>query len=209
MRRGLLVVLIVGCLGAGAGPTTRPTTRPSGATTRPTAATPARVRDALVNGGVRYLVPAEWELTKRSDDGLSAQYLLPDGQGVVSMFVTKQQQAFPMGNAALKQKMAESIIKAVNDDLKKRKLEVTEPPKLERDEAFIARIVYRVKEGDAEIRAMHAYRGAGINLVSVTASATTADAKQAKTIHDAAAMMLLSVTTGPADPKLVRPVKQQ
>src|SRR5690349_6306076 len=110
MARALLAALVIGCLAAGpVAPTTRPATRPSG-TTRPAASQPARVRDALAKGTLRFLAPADWELAKRSDDGLSAYYKAPGGGGLITMVVTPQKVAFPTGNPALKQQLAAQIM---------------------------------------------------------------------------------------------------
>jgi hypothetical protein len=203
MWRITFLAVLCCCLGAGPAPTTRPS-----ATTRPTTAS-ARVRDAMLKGSLRYLVPADWELVRRSDDGLNVAYMLPEKRGVVSLVVTPQHGAFPKGNAALKQIMARSVLKAVNDDLAKRKVEILDPPKLEPDDAFVARVAYRFKEGDATIRAMHAYRAVGVVVVSVTSALTIEDPAEAKAVHDESAKMLLSVAAGPADPKLMRPVVKQ
>jgi hypothetical protein len=210
MSRTTLLALLLACgaLAAGPAPATRPTTGPSAAGTSPTTA-PARVRDALLKGMVRFLVPADWTLVGRSGDGLNAYYRLPADKGLVSMVVTPQQAPFPPVTPAIRQKMSASVLAAVTADLKKRNAEVLEPPKLERDDAFVARVVYRFKDEGHVLRAMHAYRGAGFNVVGVTASVPGEDAAEAKAIHDTAATMLLSVTSGPADPKLMRPVKAE
>jgi hypothetical protein len=160
----------------------------------------------MLNGALRYLVPGDWELVRRTDDGLNVTYMLPEKRGAVSLVVTPQRGAFPKGNVALKQRMAQSVLKAVNDDLTRRKVEVIDRPKLEPDEAFVARVAYRFKEGDATIRAMHAYRAIGTVVVSVTSALTIEDPAEAQAIHEEAAKMLLGVTGGPADPKLMRPV---
>jgi hypothetical protein len=209
MARGLLGALVMGCLAAGpAAPTTRPATRP-GAATRPAGAAdaqPGRVRDALANGTVRFLAPADWELAKRADDGLTAFYKAPGGGGLITMVVTPQKVAFPTGNPALKQQLAAQIMKALTADLQKRNVDVIEPPRLERDEAFVAKVVYRFRDEGRELRALHVYRGLGFNAISVTASIAATDAAEAKSIQDAASMMLLSATAGPKDPKVMRPV---
>lgn len=209
MVRATLAAMMIGCLGAGpASPTTRPTTRPAGttATTQPAGKAPERVRDALLKGMVRYLVPADWTLVGRSDDGLNAYYKLPENKALVSLAVTPQPAPFPAITPAIRQKMSASVLGAVTADLKKRKAEVVDPPKLEHDDAFVAKVVYRFKEEGHVVRAMHAYRGAGFNVIGVTASVPDGDADDARAVNDAAAMVLLSVTSGPADPKLMRPV---
>jgi len=160
----------------------------------------------MLNGALRYLVPADWELVRRTDDGQNVTYMLPEKRGAVSLVVTPQRGAFPKGNVAVKQRMAQSVLKAVNDDLARRKVEVIDPPKLEPDDAFVARVAYRFKEGDATIRAMHAYRAIGTVVVSVTSALTIEDPAEAQAVHDEAAKMLLGVTSGPANPNLMRPV---
>ena len=200
MPRTILLSVLCCCLGAGPTPTTRP-----GPATHPTSA-PARVKDAMLNGALRYLVPADWQLVRRTDDGLNVTYMLPQKQGAVSLVVTPQRGAFPKGNVGLKQRMAQSVLKAVNDDLARRKVEVIDRPKLEPDDAFVARVAYRFKEGDATVRAMHAYRAIGTVVVSVTSALTIEDAAEAQGVHDEAATMLLGVTSGPANPNLMRPV---
>jgi len=211
MVRVTLAAMAIGCLAAGPASsptTTRPTTRPTAAaaTTKPAGKAPQRVRDALLKGMVRYLVPADWTLVSRSDDGLNAYYKLPDDKALVSLAVTPQPAPFPAMTPAIRQKMSASVLGAVTADLQKRKAEVVDPPKLEHDDAFVAKVVYRFKEEGHVVRAMHAYRGAGFNIIGVTASVPDGDAADAKAVNDAAATLLLSVTSGPADPKLMRPL---
>jgi hypothetical protein len=62
----------------------------------------------------------------------------------------------------------------------------------------------RYKDGDITYDRVHFYRGIGFNLIDVAVTAVTDDKEVAKKLHDAGATMLMSVTTGPADPKIVR-----
>ena len=206
MARIILAAILIGSLGAA--PATAPTTRPAGAaTTKPAPGkAPERVRDAMHKGMVRYLVPADWTLVGRSEDGRGAYYKLPGDRALVSLAVTPQQAPFPAITPAIRQQMSASVLSAVTADLAKRKAEVIDPPKLEHDDALVAKVVYRFKDEGHVIRAMHAYRGAGFNVIGVTASVPDAADNDARAIDDAAVMMLLSVTSGPADPKLMRPV---
>lgn len=207
MARMILAIVLISSLGAAPATTTKPATRPAAATTKPTAGKPPeRVRDALLKGTVRFLVPADWTLVGRSDDGLNAYYKLPDDKALISMAVTPQQAPFPAITPAIRQKMSASVLGAVTADLAKRKADVVDPPKLEHDDALVAKVVYRFREEGHVVRAMHAYRGAGFNVIGVTSSVPDADADQAKVVNDAAVMLLMSVTSGPADPKLMRPV---
>lgn len=204
MKRMMVLLVAVFC--AGAGPATKPA-----ATTRPAnkAAAPQRVRDGTAEGKVRFLVPASWEVMERSDNGLAVRYKLPDDKGTVGMVVTVQKQAMPNDHAGLREQMGQALLKAVKQDLANRKLETVDAPRLERDEAFMAKVRYRVKEEGTMLDGMHAYRAVGIYLINVASAAVTEDKEEAKAMHETAAMMLMSVTTGPADPKIVRPVKKE
>ena len=96
-----------------------------------------------------------------------------------------------------------------NDDLKRRKVEVLDAPKVEVDERFMLRVHERFKEEGHTLDVVHLYRGIGLNLVGVMVAATTEDKAVAKQVHDAGALMLMSVSLGAADPKIVRPVKKE
>jgi hypothetical protein len=199
-----IMMLLVAALCVGAGPTTKPT-----ATTRPAnkPAAPQRVRDGMMEGKIRFLVPASWELIERADNGIGVRYKLPDEKGTVGMMVTVQKQAMPNDHAGLREQMGQALLKSVKKNLEERKLEVVDPPKLERDEAFMAKVRYRVREEGEVVDGMHAYRAVGIYLMNIASSAVTADKEEAKAMHETASLMLMSVTTGPADAKIMRPVK--
>jgi hypothetical protein len=199
-RAVFLPILITTCCLA-AGPATRPTARP---TTRPAASKDDRVRDGLVNGSVRFLVPASWEIVSRKEDGLNVVYRPADSAHVVSMLITQQKEAMP-NSPAIRQQMTKLILGWDNDDLKRRKVQVIDPPKVEPDPDVMLRVHERYKDGDDTIDAVHLYRPIGINLVSVLVAAHTDDPAQAKVLHEAGAKLLLSVTLGQPDPRVVRP----
>jgi hypothetical protein len=175
-----------------------PTTRP--ATTQPPKP-PERVRDTLVNGSIRFMVPKDWELGEKTADGMNAKYNLPDAAGAVSLLVTQQQDAVPANHPKLKQQLTTYVLARVEEDLKTKNATVIDPPKVESDARFMTRVHVRFKEGDVVNDVVHIYRGVGINLLSVNASAFTDDPAKARAVHDAGALLLLSVTTGPADRK--------
>jgi hypothetical protein len=205
MTRLFLFAVVACCVGAG------PTTKPS-ATTKPAAKPappPQRVRDGMAEGKIRLLVPASWEVMERAENGLGVRYKLPDEKGTVGLMVTVQPQAIPNNHPGLRQQMGQSLLNAVKKNLAERKLEVVDPPKLEPDEAFMAKVRYRCKEDGTILDGMHAYRGVGIYLLNIASAAVTEDKEEAKAMHETAALMLMSVTTGPADPKIVRPVKKE
>jgi hypothetical protein len=178
-----------------------PATRPGGA--------PARVRDGLVNGSVRFLVPADWILDGRAENGLNVVYKTSDDVGLVSMLITQQKEAIPQHNAALLAQMTKTILGWDNENIKKHNFEVIDAPKVERDARFMLKIHERYKDGDHPFDVIHIYRGIGLNLVGVTAAASTDDPKVAKQVHDAASLMLMSVSLAAPDPKIVRPVPKK
>jgi hypothetical protein len=186
-------------------PTTKPTTRPAIKPT-PQAAMPSRIRDGLINGSVRFLVPQEWELADRSENGNSVTYKLPDDKGHVAILVSQQAESIPNSDMRVRQKLAQFVLEQDNLDLKNRKMEIIDAPKVEPDARFMVKVHERFKDEDAIIDAIHIYRGVGINLVSITASANTDDKNDAKAVHDAGALMLQSVTIGPPDKKIMREI---
>jgi hypothetical protein len=163
----------------------------------------------MVNGSVRFLVPADWEIAERADNGFQVAYHTPDGVGTISILITQQQEAMPQHNAALRAQMQKVILGWDNDDLKKRKVEVLDAPKVEPDDRFMLRVHERYKDGEHMLDVVHLYRAIGFNLVGVMVAAGTDDKAVAKTIHDAGALMLMSVNLGAVDPKIVRPVKKK
>jgi hypothetical protein len=176
----------------------KPATRP---TTRAAASQPARVRDSLVNGSVRYLIPKDWELVQKAENGMQASYTLPDGQGVASLLITQQETGVPHTNSRLRQQLVKYLLDKVAEDIKNRGADVVEAAKVEKDERFMARVRVRFRDSGEMLDVVHLFRGVGINLVNVTVAANSEDPAEGKEIHDAGALMLLSVTTGPPDRK--------
>jgi len=167
------------------------------------------VRDGLVNGSVRFLVPADWVLDSRTDNGLNVVYKTPDGVGTISILITQQKEAIPQHNAGVLAQMTKMILGWDNENLKKHNFEVIVAPKVERDARFMLKVHERYKDGDHPFDVIHIYRGVGLNLVGVLAAASSEDKEVVKKVHDAASLMLMSVSTAAQDPKVVRPVPKK
>jgi len=167
------------------------------------------VRDGLVNGSVRFLVPADWVLDSRTDNGLNVVYKTPDGVGTISILITQQKEAIPQHNAGVLAQMTKMILGWDNENLKKHNFEVIDAPKVERDARFMLKVHERYKDGDHPFDVIHIYRGVGLNLVGVLAAASSEDKEMVKKVHDAASLMLMSVSTAAQDPKVVRPVPKK
>lgn len=208
MKATLLAALLICSLAAAPAlkpaPATKPTGRPA---TKP--APPARVRDGLRNGAIRFLVPKDWELVARAEDGLSCNYAFPDEKGGVKMLLSQQATVIPTSNPQLKAQLSKFVLDNDNQDLASRKMEIIDAPKIEPDPRFMVKVHERFKDGETVVDALHLYRGVGINLVSVTITANTEDKEEVKTLHEAGALMLLSVTTNSPDPKVLRPVQKR
>jgi hypothetical protein len=189
MSRALTLLLVTLAIGAG-----------------PAATAPTRVRDGLVNGALRYLVPPEWEIVDRTADRMQVYYRDKPERATYSMMVTQQAQVIPLNDLRVRKQLSEMALAWANAELVKRKVEVLDAPKVEPDERFMLKIRERFKEGDAVWDVVHVYRGLGLNLVSATSATTNEEKNQIAAVHDAGAKLLLSATLGPQDPKLVRPV---
>src|SRR5438105_9011001 len=87
----------------GAAPTTRPATAPAPA---------ARVRDGLVNGSIRFLVPADWEIDERGESRLAVKYKLPEDRGSVTVQVNQQEQGIPQDNAGVRRQVTQAVLAA-------------------------------------------------------------------------------------------------
>jgi hypothetical protein len=124
------------------------------------------------------------------------------------MVVTPQQQGIPVHDLRVRQQLAKAILAAANEELKTLKVEVLDPPKAEVDDRFMLRMHERYKDGDITYDRVHLYRGIGFNLIDVAITAVTDDKETAKKLHDAGATLLMSVTVGPQDPKIIRPKKE-
>src|SRR5687768_16104845 len=153
-------------------PVTKPATRPA----------PERIRESLVNGSIRYLIPKDWEPIEKAENGMQARYV-------------------PNNHPRLRQRLVQYLHEMAEKDVKTRGAELVEGPKEEKDARFLARVRVRLKDGGKVQDSVHIYRGLGINLLSVNAVASTENPAEVKAVHDAGALMLLSVTTGAPDRK--------
>jgi hypothetical protein len=204
----VLLPVLVCCIAAG--PATKPlfpgaTTKPA---TQPTSA-PARVRDGLLGGSVRFLVPSQWRLFDRKEDQTQVFYHPSPEVGTVSVMVTPQGSVIPAKDQATRDRIAKTLLGLINKDLATRSVQVVNPPKLESDERFFIKIHERYTDGDYLLDVVHMYRVVGFNLVSVRVSFQNdaKDEERAKAVHEAGALVLMSVTTGAKDAKIVREIK--
>ena len=120
--RVLLPVLMC-CIAAG------PATKPlfPGVTTRPgtqPASAPARVRDGLLGGSVRFLVPSQWRLFDRKEDQTQVFYHPSPEVGTVSVMVTPQGSVIRGNDPATRDRIAQTLLGLINKDLATRSVQV-------------------------------------------------------------------------------------
>ncbi len=162
-----------------------------------------------MNGSVRFLVPAGWEIVDRAENGFGVRYRA-DGEteATIGIVVTPQPQGIPAHDPRVRGLMARQLLPAITEDLKKRGVEVVDAPRAVPDDRFMLKVHARFRDDGHMLDVLHMYRGIGFNLIDVTVSAATEDKAAAKVVHDLAAQVAMSVTVGAQDPKIVRPFKK-
>src|SRR4051794_38857515 len=95
MRYAFFIVMLAS-FSAFAGPATRPGTLATKPASKPTAK--PKKKFTLMNGAVRFMVPAEWTESNRTDDEKNAQYGSPDGIATIMVGVTPQDFPIPQHN---------------------------------------------------------------------------------------------------------------
>jgi hypothetical protein len=191
MRSPLLSIFLLAAVAAS--PATRPTTKP--------ASKPAKTLHMLMHGGVRYLVPADWTESARSDNDAKAQYQSADGKIIVIVAVAQQDVAFPAHNDALIDKMKTSIINGMRAKYKESGYEILYGPRSETDDRFILRVHVRYKHEDDIMDEMHLYRSAGIDMFEVMTQVKTDQPDVAKQGHEKGEDISLSIILGKVDRK--------
>src|SRR5690349_163456 len=142
----ILLVSLAAAFSRAAGPATRPTSRPA---TRPSSAAttaPARVRDGLLNGSVRFLAPAQWKLFDRKEDGTQVWYHAIPDQATVSLRVTPEPKGIAADDVAARQQMTRAFLGLITRDLASRNVQIVSKPRVEADARFLLRIHERYRD---------------------------------------------------------------
>lgn len=192
MRLPLLALLTL----VAAGPATKPTSRP---------AAPPKERHTLMNGSVRYMVPAEFHETARSDDDSQGAYESADGKCVLLLIVSPQDMGFPTGNEKALDNLKTSILNGIRKQLKEKNLEVLYGPRSETDDRFLVRIHVRYKRDDEVLDEVHTYRAAGVDILMVLTQVKDQDPKAIKRWDAVGEDVCLSLVVGPALKKNATP----
>lgn len=174
--------------------TTRPTTKP--------------VWLSLADGEIRYTAPDGWNAVPLTrPDGLSAAYKNADGNAVITLHVTPQQQPIPH-TPAVAQSLGKQILKAIRADLDNSKAEILDEPRLQRDPRFLIRIHDRIRLNGITSDRLHLYRAMGYNLVQTTVDVDDQTPDQAKTAFAAGEQLLDGAVIGKREIKPTAPRKR-
>jgi hypothetical protein len=119
---------------------------------------------------------------------------------------TQQASAIPQFDPRVKQQLVELALNWAKAENERRKVEVIDEPKVERDDRFLCKVHTRFKEGDNTWDVVYAYKALGLNLISLNSATYSENKNQIAAVHDNAAKLLMSVTVAAQDPKIVRPV---
>ena len=180
------------CTALAAPPATKPATKPAAA---------PKQRFSLMNGAVKFMVPAGWAESQKADDGKSAQYSSPDGVSTISIVVIPQEYPVPLKNDNLKEQMKTFVINGLRRPSSRsaiRRFSTAQGPKPMT--AFIC-IHARIKDGDETLDQLHLYRAAGLDLLMFTMVVKTDNKDEAAIAHTAGEDIALSTVLGVADKK--------
>lgn len=156
---------------------------------------------SLAAGEVRYTAPDGWDAVPLTDaDGLSAAFKGDEGNALITLHVTPQQQPIP-SSSAIAQSLGRQILKAIRADLEKSKAEILEEPKLERDPRFLVRIHDQIRLNGITSDRLHLYRAMGYNLVQTTIDVDNQPPERVKSAFGAGEQLLDGAVGGKRETK--------
>lgn len=162
--------------------TTKPAPRPIAATVT----VPATL------GAYRYNAPSEWAAHTPKETPLSAMYRSPDKLSVLLVRIHVKGSAPP----EMARKYAETVIQPLNQEFKKSKTQVVEPPNVQNDRRFFLKIREKIKVKDKTAQQYHIYRNVNKDMVELTAITTTESDEDASAFLKLAEDLLLSFKEG-------------
>jgi hypothetical protein len=160
-------------------PTTAPTTQSTGASSY----------QVMDKNRLKFLVPEGWTRTGASSDETTIRYVTDRKDGVI-LFNNSPQSA-PLG-PGMRVKMAQEIMKKLNEALDKQKAEMTLRPVQEKDDRFYLRFRMKFLLNGNEADQIVLYKVEGLNLIMATITGTSASKDRNKEILEQGEAMLLS-----------------
>ncbi len=170
-------------------------------TTKPTSRPAAKPKQAakVMNGAVRFMVPADWEEDKRDEADKWVQFKSPDDVSTMLVLVTPQEYPIPTHKVNFIEQMKTIIINGMKKEMQAKGQEILYGPRSETDDRFLLRIHTRSKEGHVVMDSLHVYRAAGLDLLMVSSIVKTDKPAEAAPIHTMAEDTCLSIVLGKAD----------
>jgi hypothetical protein len=163
---------------------TRPTIVPA---TQPAAAS----WQTMDKNRLKVLVPEGWMRTGASPEETTVRYVSERKDGVI-LFNNQPQQAPP--GPSIRNKMAQEVIKKLNEALDNQKAEMTLRPVQEKDDRFYLRFHMKFLLNGTEADQVICYKVEGLNLIMATITGTSASKERNKEILEQGEAMLLSFT---------------
>ena len=155
----------------------------------------------LDGGKLSFTAPAELRFLGKRDDDRSAGFALGDNEALVTILVTPQPQAI---SSDLKPQLAKLLGDTIRQEAKRGAIDMVLQPRVEQDERFLVVVHDRFNTEERFGDRLQMYRGVGLHLGCVVATAFTEDQERAKQVHELGAQMLLSLKSNrPGDRKPV------
>jgi len=169
---------------------------------QPATAPASQPGEIFLDGGkVSFTPPPELRFLGKRDDDRSAGFALGDNEALVTILVTPQPQAV---SSDIKPQLARLLGNTIREEAKRGAIDMVMQPRVEQDERFLVVVHDRFNTEERFGDRLQMYRGVGLHLGCVVATAFTEDEEKARRVHELGARMLLSLRSNrPGDRKPV------
>ena len=169
---------------------------------QPATAPSSQPAEIFLDGGkLSFAPPPELRFLGKRDDDRSAGFALGDNDALVTILVTPQPQAI---SSDLKPQLAKLLGDTIRTEAKRGAIDMVMQPRVEQDDRFLVVVHDRFNTEERFGDRLQMYRGVGLHLGCVVATAFTEDEEKAKHVHELGARMLLSLRSHrPGDRKPV------
>jgi hypothetical protein len=177
-----IVLILTSCCFFGWNALSAPTSQPAESTLK---------TDSIMKGAIVFNPPANWKLEGKSDSGRLAAYSTENPKSILIINDDPQEQVLNNDSAV---KVGQLVVGNVKKTVASKKMELIDPPKIEKDERFFLRVHHRFKNKEGETGdELQIYQVVGKNLISVATTVFTDSEEASKPRFEEAEKMLLSV----------------
>lgn len=157
----------------------------------------------LDGGKLLFTAPRELTLLGKRDDDLSASYSLGENRALVTLVVTRQPQAIPDD---FPPKLARLLTKTIREEASRGAIDIVMQPRGQTTPGMLLNLHDKFNTEERFGDRAQMYRGVGLYLVGVIATAFTEDEAEAKRVHELGAELLMSVRINRGGAKKSGPV---